>query len=92
MQSLEITTSPNVVCITVERTALDSAMLTRITDVLREFTEGHSSHTPVNLTASELRRLPLHERDAILAMQTQAALQDFEHIYGGEELLESEEL
>jgi hypothetical protein len=35
MQALEITTSPNVVCLTVERAALDSAMLTRITDALR---------------------------------------------------------
>jgi hypothetical protein len=90
MQTLEITTSPNVVCITVERSALNTAMLSRITDMLQELIP--SKPTPQALTASELRRLPLHERDAILAAQTQAALHDFETIQGGEELIHSEEL
>ena len=92
MQTIEITTSPNVVCITVERAALNSDMLTHITNTLQGLIVADGMPASRSLTASELRRLPLHEREIILAAQTQIALQDYQNIHGGEELSESEEV
>lgn len=78
MHTLEITSNADVVCITIDRAALNAAMLTRITNELQAFVAPSEP-----LTASDIRRLPLHERDRILAEQTARA--EFELISGGEE-------
>ncbi len=92
MQAIELTTNADVVCITIERTALNTVTLKRINDVLLELmgAEEHVKTHQLALTAKEMRRLPPEEREAILASQTQLALQDYEYIGGGEELLEGE--
>jgi hypothetical protein len=60
------------------------AALKRINDVLPELmgAEERAKTHQTALTAKEMRRLPSQEREAILAAQTQFALQDFEYLGG----------
>jgi hypothetical protein len=82
MPAIELTTNPDVVCLTIERASLNAATVQRINEVLLELigTAEHNKTPQTALTASELRRLLPEERDAILTAQTQLALQDVEYL------------
>ena len=67
MQAIEFTTEANTIHITIERNALNTALLAQVNEYLQGLMPP--LETTSTITASELRRLPANERKRIIAEQ-----------------------
>jgi hypothetical protein len=72
MQAIEFTTEADTIHITIERNALNVALLAQVNEYLQGLMqplEATSTISASTITASELRRLPPNERKRIIAEQ-----------------------
>ena len=68
MQAIEYSADAHAIRITIERNALDSALVAQVNEYLQGLIQP-STESAKPITASELRRLPPNERKRIMAEQ-----------------------